>query len=390
MLQDETSLAGCMMGLIGARLFGRPLSSSLCESLTPERQRELYILAKSHDLAHIVGEALTEAGLLTEKEIAGKFSRQSYLAVFRYERIKYELAALRELFGREKVAFMPLKGSVLRDYYPDPALRTSCDIDILVKPEERERAAELLVGQLNYRREGEGSHDISFFAPSDLHVELHFDLIDDHEVRAKALGDPWENAAPKEEGGYEYEMTGAYFYAYNLAHTAKHFCGGGCGVRPFIDLLIMDRFMPFDRPAAEALFIEQNLTVFHAEAEKLAAYWFLGGEGDELTAEMEGYLLQGGVYGRIDAVVAADVGKKGRKRFLLGKIFLPFDGLKLQYPVLKKLPVLYPFCQIARWFAILFRRERRKAAAAQVKTSRRVEGGEAERIAGLQHRLGID
>ena len=31
-----------------------------------------------------------------------------------------------------QIPFLPLKGSVIRQYYPEPWMRTSCDIDILV------------------------------------------------------------------------------------------------------------------------------------------------------------------------------------------------------------------------------------------------------------------
>ena len=34
--------------------------------------------------------------------------------------------------NRESIAYIPLKGSVIKDLYPESWMRTSCDIDILV------------------------------------------------------------------------------------------------------------------------------------------------------------------------------------------------------------------------------------------------------------------
>ena len=97
---------------------------------------ELYRLSKKHDMAHIVGAALERRGLLGDDEVSAAFRKQQMLAVYRYETINYELEEIRELFEGEGIAFMPLKGSVIRKYYPQPWMRTSCDIDILVKEEE--------------------------------------------------------------------------------------------------------------------------------------------------------------------------------------------------------------------------------------------------------------
>lgn len=392
MKQDYTTAAGCLAGLIGSRLLGTPLPPALKDALTPERVKEIYLLSKEQDLSHLAGAALSEAGVLTGEGVltekaAGAFARQEYLAYYRYERITYELDALRRVLTEEEIRFLPLKGSVLRDYYPDPVMRTSCDIDVLVRPEERAKAAAALVGKLGYRREGESTHDISLFTPSDLHVELHFDLIDDNEIRSRGLGDPWENASPKEEGSFEYTLNGAYFYAYMMAHTAKHFCNGGCGIRPFMDLVVIERSMPYDKEALAALLEAQDLTVFHRCAQKLASYWFLGGEGDEMTAKMEAYVLQGGSYGSLTAAVTARVGKRGKFRFLLSKIFPSFSRLRQQYPILEKAPILYPFCQVARWFTILFLPKRRKIALQQVKTAQNCAEEETALLTGLYRDL---
>ena len=39
-------------------------------------------------------------------------------------------------------------------------------------------------------------------------------------------------------------------------------------------------------------------------------------------------------------------------------MFLPYKLLRLQYPVLRRAPVLLPFFWVVRWFRLLFSRDR--------------------------------
>ena len=165
---------------------------------------EVYKLSKAHDVAHLVGDALNKSGVfenlpadLDENERAAiakvkeKFDEQIFTAVYRYENINYELERLKETLEEAKIPFIPLKGSVIRKYYPEPWMRTSCDIDILVKEKDADNAAEYLQTQLQYGVDRKGQHDVSVFTASNVHVELHFKLLDSDFKQVKDLIDVW-------------------------------------------------------------------------------------------------------------------------------------------------------------------------------------------------------
>ena len=95
------------------------------------------------------------------------------LAVYRYEKINYELGRLRKVLNEAKIPFIPLKGSVLRRYYPEPWMRTSCDIDVLVHEEAVDQAAQIIVDKLGYAYEKKQYHDISLMSDGGVHLELH-------------------------------------------------------------------------------------------------------------------------------------------------------------------------------------------------------------------------
>ena len=70
---------------------------------------------------------------------------------------------------------------------------------------------------------------------------------------------------------------------------------------------------------------------------------------------MQSYILFGGVYGNAENRIAVQQQKKGGKiRYALSKIFLPFNTIKLQYPILEKHPYLMPVMQVRRWFKLIF------------------------------------
>ena len=85
----------------------------------------LYKLSKAHDLAHLVGDALIKNDLIGNDEIKEKYQKQVMIAIYRYEKINYELNRLRSALNEARIPFIPLKGSVLRQYYPEPWMRTS-------------------------------------------------------------------------------------------------------------------------------------------------------------------------------------------------------------------------------------------------------------------------
>lgn len=345
-----------LFALIRNTVDGTPLTEEVKCALTPETLPPLYALSKHHDMAHLVGAALKKNDLLpAADELTQKFEKQTMLALFRYERSRVTLGALCEMLSAAKVCFLPLKGSVLRDQYPEPWMRTSCDIDILVKREELEAAEQALLSH-GYRADGKGDHDVSLFSPEGVHVELHYALMSERDLPCTApiLADVWSRLIPVDEGGYRYTMSDALFWFYHLAHMAKHVINGGCGVRPFLDLYILSR-TEHNVEARRALAEQGGMARFAEIAERLAQVFFAGLPYDEQTLALARYVLGGGTYGNTENRVALGQSKKGGKlRYLLTRIFLPYDTLKFYYPILQKRRWLTPLCQVRRWGRLIF------------------------------------
>lgn len=363
---------------------------------------EVYKLSKAHDVAHLVGDALNKSGVfenlpvdLDENERAAiskvkeKFDEQIFTAVYRYENINYELERLKETLEEAEIPFIPLKGSVIRKYYPEPWMRTSCDIDILVKEKDADNAAEYLQTQLQYGVDRKGQHDVSMFTASNVHVELHFKLLDSDFKQVKDLIDVWSGDEISLLSDSEYQMSKELFLLYHIYHMAKHFVHGGCGIKPFIDLWIIKNKVGFDEEKAQKMLQESGLLAFFERSTDLVNVWFEGKEHSEITQEMEDYILQGGVYGTLKQNLAMSQNKKGGKfRHLMSRIFLSYKDMAVYYPSLKKCPILFPFYQARRWCRILFCGGR-KAAMNEIKVNKNITTEEQERAKKLSEELNL-
>ncbi|MBQ4600490.1 MAG: nucleotidyltransferase family protein [Oscillospiraceae bacterium] len=344
-----------LIALVGSEVCGRPAADA--SVLAAVDRNSLYEFAKEQDLAHLAGAALEKLGLLGTEEASQKLRKQAFGALYRCQRMERELTKICDTLSAVSVPHIPLKGSVLRGSYPESWMRTSCDIDVLVKQEDLQTAVSALEKALEYTKAGADAHEISLFSKNGVHLELHHDLIEENwrSGGEEVLQTVWQHARPACAGGCTKQMPDDLFYFYHIAHMAKHFVLGGCGIRPFLDIWVLNHRVEHDRQARLALLEQGKLLDFALAAEKLSQVWFGDAKPEEETEKMEDYLFRGGLYGGSETVTALRHTKtKGKLGYVLSRIFLPRQELQMEYRVLGKKKWLYPFCQIARWFRLLF------------------------------------
>ena len=353
----------------------------------------LYKLANAHDVAHLVAFSLKQNSLLkNEAPVSAKFEKKLMLSLYTTERIEYETRRTSEVLEEAGIDHIPLKGAVLRTLYPEPWMRTSCDTDILIHPEDCEKAIALLCEKLQYKRqENRTPHDYQLTSPGGVHLELHYDLIED-DLFPKAipfLHSVWEKVHAAEGFSYKKEMSPEFFLFYHLVHMAKHFLEGGCGIRPFLDLYILEEKMPYDKALLSEMLIQSDLLTFYRIANELTSAWLLEKEKTPLVADTEAYVLRGGVYGSLEnySAIKAGLGENGGSSFLK-MAFLSRERLGVKYPKLKKKPYLYPYYQVKRWFRI-FNPQKRKKVQNLASSVSAVSNEKKDATARLLYSLGL-
>lgn len=296
------------------------LRSAICGSQLSEEERVLYAnnnmlpdlmaISKKHDIAHLIVAGLGHNSLLPETDDSAR--NELYSALYRCTRLNYEYKRLSDCLENANIAFIPLKGQIIQAYYPETWMRTRCDIDILVYLDELEEITSYLK-TCGYSYLGKGPHDISLLTPNKKHIELHYELVNtgDAGLANDILKSVWETSTPS--GGHRccYTMSDEIFYFYHIAHMAKHFEKGGCGIRPFIDLWFLDKGENADMQARDELLEKGKLLTFANTARQLSKVWLDNAEHDDVTKQMEQFVLRGGVYGSMDNRVMLQQQKRG-------------------------------------------------------------------------------
>ena len=344
-----------LMALIKSVITKTKLDKPL--TLTETDSQRLFDLSKAHDMAHLVAFSIDFNEVKVPSNVKANFQKEQNIAVFRYEKSNYEIQALYNLFEENNIEYVPLKGAVLSAFYPEPYLRTSADIDILVHEEQIEKSIKLICEKLNYKQKVYGPHDISLISPSGVNFELHYDLLD-NEITIKTpkpLEDMWNHTVVNDNGSLRKDFVDELFYYYHIAHMAKHFLYGGCGIKPFIDLWVLNNLVKFDREKRLSWLKDGGLEEFDKQVNLLCKIWFEGATHTDMTKQMESYILKGGVYGTIENNVAVGQIKRGNKfKYFFARIWIPYERLKYRYPKLEKRKWLLPFYQVKRWFGIVF------------------------------------
>lgn len=349
---EATALQNLFIEILRCELNEVKFNNSVKSQLTPDIISALFLLAKRHDLAHIVSSCLYKNGLLTDGEMLAKFSKEEITSVYRHEQIKFAYSQICGILNKNSIEYIPLKGSVIRPYYPKESMRTSCDIDILIKEEMLDKAVNALM-QNGFSIGQKGYHDVSLYSKNGIHLELHFNILENDDKMDEVLKNAWQYAIPDGESCYKF--SNEFFLLHTFAHIAYHFLSGGCGVRSLMDIWIIKNKMGLCCEQSKELLQKAGIYKFATELENLVQVCFSGEKGDDFSDILLSYIINGGVYGTSNNRIKITNAQTSNTFFYgLKRLFPPYYKMIAHYPVLKNVPFLLPFCWIARLTKKLF------------------------------------
>lgn len=253
---------------------------------------------------------------------------------------------------------------------------------------------EAVLTDLGYYCDHRDSHHDVFFRKPFMNIEMHHCMIGENSLLDAYYEDIWKRARQEEGKSHIYRLSWEDFYIFMIAHMAKHFQGGGCGIRSIVDMwLFSDRMkesLDWDYVRKELEKIE--LAQFERCMCDLVSVWFEEKAETEFYAQLTELLMQSGIYGTItnyNIQHVAEVDKrvwKGQIKVWMEAIFLPYKAMKMQYPYLEKYPVFLPAAWIQRIFRTCFCR---KGRAGEVLSGMKVEGNEVRKRQDLFGKLGL-
>ncbi len=312
----------------------------------------LYQAADRHMMTSIVAMGLEAAGLT-----APAFQQAEYLAIRKNVSLDAELAALSDRLAEAGIWYMPLKGALMKDYYPRIGMRQMADYDILFDAPRAKDVREIMLS-LGYsvKEYGSGHHDEYIKQPMYV-FEMHRTLIVQPDNRAvyRYYRHVKERLLPDETHPMRFRFRTEDFYIFLLAHEYKHFRGAGIGLRPGLDIYVYQRRFGdlMDQAYVAGELEKLGLTDFERSSRELAMALYGGGElSEEGRALLEQHLLAGS-FGSEENRVEQAVGQMGggvlaRLRYALGRVFVPGEIIQDVYPFFWRHKLLIPFLPLYR------------------------------------------
>lgn len=296
------------------------------------------------------------------KQIAGEEDKEVMETWQNYSRTCMIMSAVQgkegerllERFSDNQVRVLPLKGWIMRRFYPKPEYRQMTDLDFLIDEENRKAVKQIMTDQERYRFQhiaNENTVD-SYQKNPWMHVEIHNDMISYNKERYENI---WERC---EQKNAVYSMNWDDYYMFMLDHLEKHFTVAGCGIRFLLDVYIFlqAKGKELHRDKLKKEFRKRNQEAFFKQVEETANAWF--GEAYHVgDTELERVILLSGTFGtnsqkfknRQEKIQKKYKNKKVAKAmYFLTRTFPEYSYMCNIYPFLYKAPVLMPVMWIVR------------------------------------------
>ena len=340
----------------------------LPENININHLYEYQLTQNVTNIAYVALERLSPSLNLKEYQLDYKFN------ILREARFEIAGQEIYSTFEKEEIHFLPLKGAILKSYYPKPSLRTFTDTDIYVG-ENFDKAEKVLLGLGFEKLVDTNNNDVSYVKKPSLHIELHKELFPADYAFNGYFSNPYKHTIIKE--GYEYFHLyyDDDFFIYVFCHLYKHYTYGGCGLRQFLDIYVMLQKFSLNMEYIRSELNSIGLEGFLDTTLKLTGYLFDNDEPSAELMEIAEFVFSNGTFGNADNRLVLDYDKAhGKKRTLWGNIKyfmerwgLNYSQMKWRYKVLNYLPFLLPFCWLFRLItALLFRRDVIKASVDDV------------------------
>lgn len=311
---------------------------------------------------------------------------------FMFEWKKMRLNAMRRnlLFDKERseitnfleqnsIWYLPLKGSVIKEMYPNPEMREMNDNDILIDQNGRDQAKDFMLSrgyQVKPNDKGviddKGNSD-EFIKDPFFYFELHKFLIEERYSPKQydyfaSIKDRLIKDTDKE---YGYHMSDEDFYLYMICHAHKHFSRNGMGIRFLMDeyVFLKEKGETLDNDYINEKIREFGLEQFDADLRKVSKMAFDEDEEclEESLSDSEKALydscLGAGVFGNIETrwkneayeMSANSTDTITKKEYIKNRLFPDENWYRIYHPFVYKHKIVKPFFTIYRLTVLAFR-----------------------------------
>ena len=329
----------------------------------------LYSLCKEHSITALVSSVLTEH-LKEKPEQYARWSQEQMKALYRDMNFEGERRNILAFLEENGIWYMPLKGVVLKNYYPKPFLREFADNDILFDEKYQTQVEEFMLSRGYKRKQSDSGHVMEYEKEPCFNFEMHRSL---YHTNNPVFYDYYKDIKQKliKDSGndFGFHFSDEDFYVFMISHAFKHYRDNGVGIRSLLDIYICNKALgeKLDYAYTERELQKIETADFEKQMRALARKAF-GEKKPTFSEEDEKilmYYFRSGTYGTQEqkainqmekATGKADFSSKGRAKYWFKRVF-SLEQYKQAYPRAYKTVVLIPFLILFRMFRGLTKRD---------------------------------
>lgn len=306
---------------------------------------QLYTAAKFHTLTGITAYALESAGIQEDKFRTAK-EKASRKNIF----LDIERKKLFSFCENNGIWYMPLKGSILKEMYPDFSMRQMADNDILFDVKYQSEIKKYFEDNgysvISYNK---GNHDV-YEKPPVLNFEMHTSLFGQaHNQEWKEYyEDIKERLVKDSDNNYGYHFSDEDFYIYIITHECKHYTGSGTGLRSLLDHYV---YLQVKQDSMDWAYKKLGISDFEHQSRNLSQRVFRESSAelsDEDKLMLEHY-LKSGTYGTLEQYTQQKIekfqkqtGSTSRRKYIWQRIFPPMEIYEAFFPFFYRHKILLP------------------------------------------------
>lgn len=265
---------------------------------------------------------------------------------------------LDDFFNKNNIRHFYLKGTIIKDLYPQTYLRTRGDIDVVVDKTDYKKVIKLLLNE-GYKKTDDKEPHHTEFLKDNMMFEVHTGILfEDNKILDNYFGKYDNNLEKVNETRYKLDDT--FHLVYVISHFSRHICEGGAGVRPLIDIYLCLTKTNINKELLIEDLKQLGLyKLFNMVLNCLSTYFSY----NEMKFEKVNinvfvdFLIKCGIHG-LSSENNREANNMARKkqskiRYIFGKIFPKYSFMKTKYPY-TKFVLLLPIGYIHRLIKGIF------------------------------------
>lgn len=263
-----------------------------------------------------------------------------------------ELEKVLDLFEKNDIRTLLVKGSIIKDIYPQNYMREMCDIDIMVHDKDYKKAVKLMQ-ESGYSKYYDTEKHLILTKKPFVIVELHRKLMLKSEEGYEYFKNIWSSCVNYRNYKNIYQLNLEDAYIFSIIHLHNHLKLMGIKLKDVLDIYLYNEKYKeiLDYKKIDEKLNEWNIKKLENSIKDIAYKWFEGNYNYKLD-DVEKIILNGITKkNRVNYLLTK---KEEKTKVLLRLAFPKLEIMKEKYPILEKVAILLPVTWILRIFKDIF------------------------------------